>query len=51
MAILGKGVGAGLRKGETELMDAINAGIAAVLADGTYDEISAKYFKSSIYSE
>lgn len=51
VAILGKGVGAGLRKGETELMDAINAGIAAVLADGTYDEISAKYFKSSIYSE
>jgi polar amino acid transport system substrate-binding protein len=48
-AILGKGVGVGLRKGETELMAKFNDGIAKVIADGTYDKISAPYFKSSIY--
>lgn len=47
--ILGLGVGAGLRKGEDELKAAINAGIAAIIADGTYDAITAKYFASSIY--
>jgi polar amino acid transport system substrate-binding protein len=48
-AILGLGVGAGLRKGDEELKAAINAGIAKILADGTYDAITAKYFASSIY--
>lgn len=48
-AILGLGVGAGLRKGDEELKAAINAGIAAIIADGTYDAITAKYFASSIY--
>ena len=48
-AILGLGVGAGLRKGEDELKAAINAGIAKIIADGTYDTITAKYFASSIY--
>lgn len=48
-AILGLGVGAGLRKGDEELKAAINAGIAAIIADGTYDTITAKYFASSIY--
>ena len=48
-AILGLGVGAGLRKGDTELMAKINDGIAKVIADGTYDTITAKYFASSIY--
>lgn len=48
-AILGLGVGVGLRKGEEELKAAFNKGIAAVLADGTYDKITAGYFASSIY--
>ncbi|MCU0802493.1 MAG: transporter substrate-binding domain-containing protein [Rhodobacteraceae bacterium] len=48
-AILGLGVGAGLRKEDTELKAAINAGIAKIIADGTYDAITAKYFASSIY--
>lgn len=48
-AILGQGVGIGLRKGDTELMAKFNAAIAKVLADGTYEKISAPYFKSSIY--
>lgn len=48
-AILGLGVGVGLRKGEEELKAAFNKGIAGVLADGTYDKITAGYFASSIY--
>ncbi len=48
-AILGLGVGVGLRKGEEELKAAFNKGIAAVLADGTYEKVTAGYFASSIY--
>ncbi len=47
--ILGAGVGAGVRKGEADLLAKINAGIAKVIADGTYEKISAPYFASSIY--
>ena len=47
--ILGKGVGAGVRKEDTELLAKINAAIAKVIADGTYDKITANYFASSIY--
>ena len=48
-AILGLGVGAGVRKGDDALRSKINNGIAKVIADGTYDTITAKYFASSIY--
>jgi polar amino acid transport system substrate-binding protein len=48
-AILGLGVGVGLRKGEEELKAAFNKGIAAVLADGTYEKVNSGYFASSIY--
>ena len=48
-AILGLGVGAGVRKEDTELLAKINAAIAKVIADGTYDKITANYFSSSIY--
>lgn len=48
-SILGLGVGVGLRKGEDELKAKFNAGIAKIVADGTYDTISAPYFASSIY--
>ncbi|MCG3268350.1 transporter substrate-binding domain-containing protein [Yoonia sp. I 8.24] len=47
--ILGLGAGVGLRQGEDELKAAFNAGIAKVLEDGTYEEITARYFASSIY--
>ena len=47
--VLGLGVGVGLRKGDEELKAKFNAGIAAVIADGTYDKISAPYFATSIY--
>ena len=49
--ILGLGVGAGLRKGETELKDKINAAIKTIIEDGTYDAITKPYFASSIYGE
>jgi len=49
--IFGPGVGAGIRKGETELAEKINAAIAKIREDGTYEEISAKYFNFDIYGE
>lgn len=48
-AILGRGVGAGVRKGDDDLREALNKGIAAILADGTHEKITAKYFTTSIY--
>ena len=49
LAILGAGIGVGLRKGEDALKAQFNAAIAKVIADGTYDAISKPYFASSIY--
>ncbi|MCV2872345.1 transporter substrate-binding domain-containing protein [Defluviimonas sp. WL0050] len=48
-SILGLGVGAGVRKGDDALREKLNAGIAAIRADGTYDKITEGYFSSSIY--
>ena len=48
-AVLGLGVGVGLRKGEDALKAQFNAAIAKVIADGTYDAISKPYFAMSIY--
>lgn len=50
-AILGKGVGIGIRKGETELKDKLNAAIKAIRANGTYDTFSKKYFDFDIYGK
>jgi polar amino acid transport system substrate-binding protein len=47
--VLGLGVGAGVRKGDDALREKLNAAIAKVIADGTYDKITANYFASSIY--
>ena len=48
-AILGAGVGIGLRKGEDELKAKFNAAIAKIIEDGTYDAFTKNYFASSIY--
>jgi len=48
-AIFGIGVGAGIRKEDTDLLAKFNAAIAKIRADGTYDAISAKYFDFDIY--
>ena len=47
--VLGPGIGAGIRKEDTELRDKINAAIKAVRANGKYDEITKKYFDFDIY--
>ena len=50
-AVLGLGVGVGLRKGDDALREAFNKAIAEIRANGTYDAITEKYFSSSIYGE
>jgi len=42
-------IGIALRKGEDDLREELNAAIKAIVADGTYAEINAKYFPFSIY--
>jgi len=42
-------IGIGIRKGESELADALNAALAAIRENGTYEEISVKYFGVDIY--
>lgn len=48
-AVLGLGIGGGLRKGDMELKTKLNAAIAAIRSNGKYDEISKKYFDFDIY--
>ncbi len=50
-AVLGRGVGVGLRKGSDDLRNKINAAIKAVRANGKYMEITKKYFKVDVYGE
>ncbi|MDC6133000.1 transporter substrate-binding domain-containing protein, partial [Burkholderia gladioli] len=40
----------GLRKEDTDLKAKINAALAAMHQDGTYDRLSHKYFSFSVYS-
>jgi len=42
-------IGIALRKGDDALREELNAAIKAIVADGTYAEINAKYFPFSIY--
>ncbi len=49
--VLGPGVGIGLRKGDTELKDKLNAAIKAIRANGTYDTFTKKYFDFDIYGQ
>lgn len=48
-AIFGPGVGVGTRKGDEELLGKLNAAIEQIRSDGTYDEISNRYFDFDIY--
>ncbi|MEQ8656133.1 MAG: ABC transporter substrate-binding protein [Hyphomicrobiales bacterium] len=48
-AYFGFGVGAAVRQGDDELRERFNAAIAAVIENGTYQEISDKYFPFSVY--
>jgi len=49
-AILGAGVGFGVRKGDP-IVAKLNDAIKAIRADGTYDAITKKYFAFDIYGE
>lgn len=48
-AYFGEGAGIVLRAEDTKLRDSMNAALAALVADGTYARISARYFSASIY--
>ncbi|KSV65094.1 MULTISPECIES: transporter substrate-binding domain-containing protein [unclassified Sinorhizobium] len=51
VAVIGPGVGVGLRKGETELKDKVNTAIKAIRDNGTFDTFSKKYFDFDIYGD
>jgi polar amino acid transport system substrate-binding protein len=48
-AVLGAGVGGGIRKGDNKLRERLNAAIEAVRASGKYTEFSKKYFDYDPY--
>ncbi|MDR2299909.1 MAG: transporter substrate-binding domain-containing protein [Comamonas sp.] len=45
----GDGIGIGMRKGQKELKDQINAAIKAIRSNGTYNNIASKYFDFDPY--
>lgn len=47
----GDGAGIAVRKGEPELLGALNKALAQILADGTYKKINAKYFDFDVYGK
>ncbi len=42
------GVGIALRKGEDELRTEVNEALAAIMADGSYDQLAAQYFDFNV---
>jgi polar amino acid transport system substrate-binding protein len=48
-AVLGEGAGIGVRKSDKQLTDRFNRAIDAIVSDGTYKKINAKYFPFNIY--
>ena len=47
----GEGAGIAVRKGEDELLAALNAAIAAIREDGTYKEINDNYFEFDVFGD
>jgi arginine/ornithine transport system substrate-binding protein len=47
----GRGEGIAIRKGNADLLARLNQGLRQILADGTYQEIRAKYFDYDIYGD
>ena len=48
-AFFGEGAGIAVRLGDKALRDKINAALAAMLADGSYKKMAAKYFDFDVY--
>lgn len=49
-AFVGDGVGIALRKEDGELRERLNAALAEIRTDGTYQAINAKYFTIDVYT-
>ncbi|MDF7759829.1 histidine ABC transporter substrate-binding protein HisJ [Kosakonia cowanii] len=49
--LFGVGTGMGVRKGDSELRDALNKAFAEMRADGTYDKLAKKYFDFNVYGD
>ena len=50
-AVIGEGVGIAVRKKDADLKAQLNAALAAIRANGTYDSLRKKYFDYDIYGE
>lgn len=48
-AVIGEGIGIAVRKRDKELTEQLNKALAAIRANGKYDEIQKKYFPMDIY--
>ena len=40
-----------MRKADQDLVDKLNAAIAAIRANGTYERIAKKYFEFDVYGD
>ena len=51
MGVVGDGIGIAIRKKDTDLKAQLNKALAAIRANGKYDEIRKKYFPMDIYGK
>lgn len=51
IGIVGEGIGIAIRKKDTDLKAQLNKALAAIRANGKYDEIRKKYFPMDIYGK
>ena len=51
MAVVGDGIGIAVRKKDKDLTAQLNKAIAAIRANGKYDELRKKYFPVDIYGK